>query len=135
MTVDLAALFGSDINCLGGFDLDPYFDLVEGAECLGQALLRRLLVVRGGLLDDPSYGFDVRAYLNDSAPNLASVEGGVVEQLEADERVERATATATFNDVTGVLRITATAFTGAGPFRLVLDVSALTVALLTVEAL
>lgn len=127
--------FGTDINTPDVMDLDPNFADIAGAECLGQALARRLVTPRGALLDDPGYGHDVRQALNDDNPDTGAEVIAIVEQLEADERVETATAEVTFTELTGQLRIVATAYTAQGPFRLTLDVSAVTVTLLTVEAL
>ena len=42
-------------------DLDPYFRVVTGRTAVAQALLRRLVTPRGGLLGEPLYGLDVRA--------------------------------------------------------------------------
>lgn len=133
MSVD----FGVDVSTPDGMDLDPYFVFTSGEETLAQALLRRLVTPRGSLAlvgDDPAYGFDLRAVLNDDEPNMAAIENGIVEQFELDERVERATAAVTFDDATETLRVVATAYTAAGPFRLTLDVSSVTAVLLAVEA-
>lgn len=134
MTVD----FGFDLNTPDVADLDPYFTAISEGELIGQALARRLVTPRGALAligDDPRYGYDVRVHLNDEDPNVGAIEAAVVEQLVLDERVQRATATVTFDSEAGTLQIVATAYTAAGPFRLTLDVSAVTVTLLTTEAL
>lgn len=124
MTVD----FGTDINTPDGLDIDPYFTEVSGAEGLGQALGRRLVTPRGSLEDDPAYGYDVRAHLNDDSPNVGAIGVAVAAQLLLDERVERATAAATFAESS--LTIRADVLTAEGPFRLTLDVSAVTYSVL-----
>jgi hypothetical protein len=130
MTVD----FGTDINTPGAMDLDPFFTEIEGVDALGQACARRLMTPRGSLVGDAAYGYDVRAHLNDDDPNTSAIAAAVADELAKDERVESATATVTFDGAAGSLTITATVFTAAGPFRLVLAVSAVTVELLDMEA-
>lgn len=129
MTIDL----GTDIATPDALDLDPYFTPVSGWRALGQALARRLTTPRGSLLDDPSYGYDLRSRLNDSlTPGDLGALGAVVKrELEADERVETATPTITF--VAGALRVAARITTAAGPFRLVLAVGAVTAEILATE--
>lgn len=132
MSVD----FGADISTPGVKDLDPYFSFVTGGELVGQALARRLVTPRGALAligDDASYGYDVRAHLNDDSPNVQAIEAAVVEQLLLDERVESARATVTFNTTAESLRVDVLGRTGAGPFRFVLEVSAVTAKLLATE--
>lgn len=124
MTTD----FGTDINTLDLLDLDPYFTEVTGHEGLGQALGRRLVTPRGSLEDDPAYGYDVRVRMNDDDPNVDAIAVEVAAELVKDERVESASASVTFMESS--LRIVADVLTALGPFRLTLDVSAVSVALL-----
>ncbi len=126
MTTD----FGTDINTPGLMDLDPHFNVVSGTEAFGQALGRRLVTASGSLDDDPAYGYDVRAHLNEHSPNTTAIEAAVKAQLELDERVERARCVVTFSPDSSSLLIVADVDTAAGPFRLTLDVSAVTVAVL-----
>ena len=130
MTVD----FGTDINTPDAMDLDPFFGETSGAESLGQACARRLVTPRGSLLGDQSFGYDVRVHLNDDAPNASTISAAIADELVKDERVQSATATVTFDELGGSLTIVATVFTAAGPFRLTLAVSAVTVDLLDMEA-
>ena len=129
MTVD----FGTDIATPDASDLDPYFTEVSGWRGLGQALARRLTTPRGSLLDDLSYGYDLRSRLNDSlsTADLAALGAVVKRELEGDERVETASVAVTLTN--GALRVAARITTAAGPFRLVLAVGAITTEILAVE--
>ena len=123
---------GLDISTPEAMDLDPYFALVTGWEQLAQALARRITTPTGGLRDDAAYGFDVRAFLNELAPSVRVVAAAVREQWLADERVEDCDVSVTFDGET--LSVTGAVLTSSGTFRLVLAVSAVTVALLRAEA-
>lgn len=93
--IDLACGPGAD----GMFDLDVNAPPVSGTAALAQALAHRLVTPRGSLLDSAEYGFDVRAYINDSldTADLRDIENGAIEELRADERVDDASVTATFD--------------------------------------
>ncbi len=126
---------GTDIATPDALDLDPMFRTVSGARGLAEALLRRLTTPRGTLLDDASYGYDLRSRLNDSLTPYELVQIGVAAraEIERDERVESATATATLTG--GRLRVVAQVLTAAGPFRLVLAVGSVTSEVLAAEDL
>lgn len=126
MTTD----FGSDLHTPGLLDLDPYFTFVDGAAALGEALGRRLVTPRGSLIDDPAYGYDVRAHLNDDDPNPGAIVAEVEAELAKDERVRRARAAVTFDAALGALVVVADVLTAEGPFRLTLAVSAVSADLL-----
>lgn len=134
MTTD----YGSDVHTPGGvgvgLDLDPWFTSVAGPEAVGEACVRRLVTARGTLIDDPEYGYDIRAHLNDHAPNAVAIEAAVVDQLLRDERVRRASARATVDPVTGALAVSLVLLLAEGTFRLVLAVSAVSVEVLATEA-
>jgi len=125
--------FGVDIATPDATDIDPYFSTVSGWRGLGQALGRRLTTPRGSLLDDPSYGYDLRSRLNDSLTpgDLAALGAVVKRELEADERVETATPTVAF--AAGALRVAARITTASGTFRLVLAVGDVTAEILATE--
>ena len=124
---------GTDIATPGGLDLDPGFGLVDGYRALGEALARRIVTRRGSLIDDPQYGTDVRARMNDNldARGLAELSVAIVNEWQKDERVFLARVACTL--AAGVLRIVGTVQAATGTFRLVLAVDAVTVSLLTVE--
>lgn len=123
-------MFGTDISCID--DLDPMFSLVEGNTTLAQAILRRLSTPRGGLLDDASYGYDVRSLLCDeSTPQrLAAAKMAIESEVEKDERVLSCDADLDFNFALETLTIRLAATTRTGPFRLVLGVDKVNVELL-----
>lgn len=126
--------YGADINTPGGLDLDPWFTFVSGPDAVAQACVRRLTTARGSLLDDPDYGYDLRLFVNDHAPNAVAIAAEVEDQLVRDERVLRASATVTFTEATGTLAVSVFLTLAEGTFRLTLEVSAVTVTLLTTEA-
>jgi phage baseplate assembly protein W len=80
--------YGTDISCAQ--DLDPYFGTVTGAEGVAQALARRLQTPLGGLLTDPTYGFDLRALLNSSftRADVLALQSSIESQCLLDERVD-----------------------------------------------
>jgi phage baseplate assembly protein W len=121
---------GTDISSLP--DLDPHFVLVSGIANLGQAIARRLETPRGGLFYDPSYGTDIRDYLNASlsSNDLPRIASDVQAEALKDPRVRTASASVTFNSSSFCLSITLRCQTVAGPFTLVLSVSQVTVDLL-----
>lgn len=120
--------FGTDIATPGLLDIDPYFIEVSGVDALGQALGRRLVTPRGSLEGDPAYGYDLRTHLNDDSPDVGTIGAEVAAELLKDERVARARASATFDGST--LTVSVDALTALGPFRLTLDVSAVSTSLL-----
>lgn len=126
---------GTDIATPGGDDLDPAFGLVDGYRCLGEGLARRSTTRRGSQIDDPLYGTDLRARLNDNldARGLAELAIATTNEWRKDERVFDARVTCTL--VGNTLRVSGRVQSAAGPFRLVLSVDAVSVALLTVEPL
>lgn len=130
MTTD----YGSDINTPGGADLDPWFATIGGVDAVLQCCIRRLMTPRGALTDDPAFGYDLRAHINDHAPNVRAIEAEVADQLVRDERVLRAAATATFTPATSTLLVSIRVTLAEGTFRLVLEVSAVTVSVLSTEA-
>lgn len=130
MTID----YGTDIHTPDAMDLDPAFSFVSGLPALGEALARRLVTARGSLDGDPNYGHDVRQYLNDDTPDTGAIGAAVSDELAKDERVDAVTASVRFDSAAGVLFITATGFASTvGPFRLVIAIDAVTVALLDME--
>ena len=128
MTVATTINFGHDLACTT--DLDPAMAEVDGTLLLGQALARRIQTPRGGLIDDPNYGYDVRSFLN------ADVDSATIGQIGAkmdaeflkDERVAKSVTSLTYT--AGVITSTTIITTNSGPFTLVLAISSVTVAIL-----
>ena len=141
---------GSDLA--GTNDLTAQMAESSGRRCLAEALVRRVLTPRGQLLDDPDYGEDLLAWLNDdvdanSIRRLASVldaewlkderviAADVVVQFVGESQVAAARSGIVTNPnpgMLGVLVISATITDGTGPFLLVISASAAGVALLEV---
>ena len=103
---------------------------------MGQAIARRLVTPRGGLLDDPSYGYDLRQLVGEALRpgDLATVQAEVADQCRADERVDDAAVTVTQSGAAVRVEIIL-ALESTGPLRLVLAVSAVTSEILALETL
>lgn len=128
----MATDFGTDISCYP--DLDPLGTLVSGNTALAQAIARRLTTPRGGLFYDTNYGTDLRLYLNEGMTNetQSRIKAAIESECRKDERVSSASAEVTFNFATQTLSVSISLVTASGPFTLTLDVTQLTVSLLTV---
>ena len=131
----MAIDFGTDVSTYKNGDVDPYFGLIAGYRVIAEAVARRLETPRGSLPGDPNYGSDVRVFLNrdfDASPAALFVVRSTIEQeAEKEERVESCSASVTFDFARNRLRTVITLEAGDGPFELVLDVSAVSVALLS----
>jgi hypothetical protein len=125
--------FGSDLSALP--DVDPTFTVATGSSVLAEAIARRLQTPRGALFYAPGYGLDVREALNEAwEPRaLERWRAAIERECEADERVERATASLGFDPPRQTLRLSIRIDSAQGPFKLVLGITALRVDLLTVE--
>ncbi len=85
---------GSDFA--GVLDVDWALSTVDGELALGQAIMRRLTTPLGGLEDDPTYGYDIRDLIG-AAVIPSIVEQRVLEQVLAEQEVQRATVQVTQN--------------------------------------
>lgn len=94
----MATDYGTDWDCVT--DINPYGTTVSGPECVAQAIARRLQTPEGGLLDDPSYGYDLRALINTSLSDaeVLSVRTAVEAQCLQDERVDSAEVEVSLTD-------------------------------------
>lgn len=122
--------FGSCWSCVD--DLVMPATIASGNRVVGEAIARRLITRRGGLVSDPNYGFDLGEFVEaDLSPrDLALVSSGIVAECKKDDRVVSAVATVTL--AIGVLTAQIALTTGGGPFTLVLAVSAVSAPLLQV---
>jgi hypothetical protein len=113
--------YGTDFSCTS--DLDPGMVLVSGRLCLVQAIYRRLITPRGMLIDDPNYGTDIGAWLNDSLMpgDVARKASQLAAEVLKDERVVACATTGVYS--AEVLTFTSQVTDGAGPFTMVLIVS------------
>lgn len=124
--------FGTDFNL--GDDLDANLSVVSGVTGLGQALARRLRTPRGGLWYAPDYGTDLRQYVLGPVYSARALEMAAAAECRKDERVEAARARAAQGDDPSSVELTIDVEVADGPFSLVLNVSAVTVDLLRLEA-
>jgi phage baseplate assembly protein W len=131
VTLDL----GTDLSTPDGSDLDPMGGVVSGRRALGQAIARRLSTPRGSLLDDATYGYDLRSLVGEALRpgDLAAVSAEIVDQCRADERVDDAAVTVT-QPTAGAVRVELLLISETvGPLRLVLAVSAVSAEILASE--
>lgn len=84
----MATDYGTDVDCVQ--DLDPYFSLVSGTEGVAQAIARRLQTPQGGLITDPSYGYDLRSLINVglTAADVLAAQDAIEYQCLLDQRVD-----------------------------------------------
>lgn len=123
--------YGSDFQAVE--DLDSRLTLVTGPAVVAQAVARRLQVPRGGLWYAPDYGTDLRAYLLAPVRSRFALVAAIEAEATKDERVQSAKATVAFDGDRAEVTVTLELVDGR-TFDLVLDVSRVTVELLTFEA-
>lgn len=114
--------FGSCWSCV--YDLTMPSVMVSGNQCVAEMIARRLQTPRGGLIDDPNYGYDLTGWLDAdiTTPQLASIQSNVNAECVKDQRVLSAQSTVTLVQ-SGMLIVTIQLVTAAGPFTLTLSVS------------
>ena len=131
----MATDYGSDLSCTQ--DLVLTMPEVSGVLGVEQAMIRRLITPRGGLLDDPAYGTDISALIDDSPTTRQSaiIAQQIDVELQKDERILSSQTTGEFRrDSSGAYKyIASTVATSAdGPFRLVLQISNVSVDVLQI---
>lgn len=106
--------------------------LVSQRRAVAEMAYRRLTTPRGQLAFHPDAGRDLRLFLGESVTDarLFAMREQIEQELERDERVERAVAKLTFDARSGALTVTIEISTAEGPFTLTLLVTQLTVELL-----
>ncbi len=110
---------------------------VSGRVCLAEGCARRLVSPRQSLVDvevpstTANYGTDLTENLNaDLDPRgLAMVSAGVDAELRKDERVVRSVTNAAL--IGDLLMVPINLFDAAGPFKLVLSIGSVNVAILS----
>ncbi len=127
-------IFGDDIACDPETGIPATFELVSGRAALVQAILRRFQTRRGTLVDDPDYGLDLTDWVGKRTDTAQLLAWQQALQAEArkDQRVRSARARLTTLP-SGVLRFTLALETAEGPFSLTVQVSEVSVDLLSVE--
>lgn len=90
--------YGVDLVCVT--ELDPYLAETnpDTIESLAQDCFHRITTARLSLIDDPSYGIDVRAALSkpQSPQQIQSWTGQIASELRRDDRVLDVSVTMTF---------------------------------------
>ncbi len=122
--------YGSDFRGVDDIDALWSFETDE-TKALEQAIARRLMCPAGGLFYAPTYGYDLRALVADVVDADAAARQ-IDAEVRKDERVSTSSTTVT-QLANGVLTIAITVTPvkpGATPFRLTLEVTSVTVALL-----
>lgn len=119
--------YGSDLSCTE--DLGATMETVDPFSTRGiaEAIVRRLGTPRGGLPDDPDYGFDLRSFCNRgiTLAERATIEAQTRAEITKDDRIDAADVSAAAGLDGRSLRVSifVRPFGSAGPFSLVLAVS------------
>ncbi len=126
--------FGTCWGTPNGQDLSMPSYMATGNQVVAEAVLRRWTCSQGQLIDDPNYGYNVMDLVSADLgkKDIAYAQQQLAAEAEKDERVRSATVTVTLS-AAGVLDIQAAVVTAAGPFKLVVSVSATSVTLLLVS--
>lgn len=121
------------VDANGNVDLTDTMLESTGRAVLIEALVRRQTTPRGSVIDAPNSCFDVRDWLNDgmTGTQIQALQGLIVNELKKDQRVLQVSALVTFNAATRTLTVVETVLSSDGPFSLTLNVSDVTVELLT----
>ncbi len=113
--------WGSDLSCTD--DLDPTMSEILGSDPLAvaQANYRRLRTTPGELLDDPDYGKDIDAYIQQgmTAAALQRIPAEVTAELQQDDRNNNVRANLT-KTTDGAYRLDVSADSVVGPYSLTL---------------
>lgn len=116
--------YGTDIIC--DSDLDALCREEDPSAAIGvaRAIFRRLTTPRGGLIDDPEYGFDVNSLLHKAMlPQFeAAIPGIIRNEILKDERVESVDVRWT-RVGSEQFEISISGTCAAGPFRLVMQLT------------
>lgn len=124
--------WGVDIKCVN--DLDPYFSLVGGIQCLAQDLYHRITTSPGTVPGAPNFGFNSIGLLSQAVTQaeLNLIQSQMTTQLLSDERVQSASVLLTYSN--GSLTVTATIQPLAnGPFQFIASISSIGASLLSVS--
>lgn len=87
----MAIDYGTDFDCSDDFTEE--FRLVSGITLIAQAIVRRYDTPRGMLLDDPSYGTDLKEYLDEDIDDttLEQIRSDILGEPVKDERIKLVT--------------------------------------------
>lgn len=135
----MADSYGSDVSTFvadgeGLFGLDPLMAEITGPRVVLEACARRLMTRRGILRGSPEYGYDLTTRIGArvSAVGRERMKAAIEEELEKDERVQRARVVK-FTAASGTYQLTIGIILATGAFTLVLAVDAVTVEILRAD--
>lgn len=131
--------YGSDITTFvdGVPDLDPLFGVISGQQTVQEVCARRLMTPNGSLDNYPSFGFDIRVYLNARMSPLkkARLKQGIEAELRKEQRVISATVQSNTIDAANLtMRLVISITLSTGKFTLTLGVDQVTVKILGVSS-
>lgn len=120
--------FGTDLGSYPSIDFRPR----NSRRNVADALYRRFTTPRAKLKAHPDYGFDLRAFLNETITDdvLVDIKTACEREAEKDERVLSIDVAITFSPTTQILSIKMEILTAEGPFSMVLTVSSLSIEML-----
>jgi hypothetical protein len=126
-TTDGIDSFGTDLRV--SIDIQPVNGTAEDFVNLALRIARRLDTPLGQLIDDPTYGYDLKAALNSklTRAGMSVIQNEINAQVELDSAVHSCQSALT----PGSLDVELALDTVAGPFPLVLRASDVTVAILS----
>ena len=126
--------FGQCWGTPQGQDLSSPSYMANGFQVVGEAIARRWTTTQGELIDDPNYGTNITDAIGDdlSPADIQSLQQQLANEAQKDERVLGCDVTLTLS-AAGLLAAFALVTTAAGPFNLVLSVSNVTPATLTIS--
>lgn len=122
---------GTDLA--GVSDLEITMREISGRKALAHRIARRLQTPRGGLFYDPDFGYDLRQFVSGSVLPEGTIEASVENEALKDEGVEDVQIDVRFFTGTKRLRVFVAVNDSEGGFDFVLDVTDVTVELLTEE--
>lgn len=124
--------FGTELSCVQDIASDGR--MVTGFRVVGEAIARRWITPRGRLIKYPNYGYDLTQFVNAdmSERDIAELRAGAAAEAMQDERVEACVVSASLG-ADGVLTVTAQVGTAKGPFTLVVAVTSVNLALISVS--
>jgi len=127
----MTTAYGLDLFCTD--DLDPTMPDVTGRSVAIQRLVRRVFTPRGSCPDCPNDGIDLRDYLNRPTATEKEVDGAIRGEYNKDEACLSSQAVVTFSGPlpSRTMKVEISGQLSDGPFNLVLNVSQVTVELLS----
>lgn len=130
-----AVNFGTCWSTPLGQDLSMPSVMASGVQVVIEAILRRWSTPAGGLIDDPNYGYSLVDLVSDdlTPTDIQHAQQQLAAEATKDERVRKMVVKLVLAPATGMLTVTANGETAAGPFKFVLEVSAVTTRLLLVS--